>query len=134
MKIPIWFEYSLKDVYLSSHDEENLKRSQDGVKSTYETFEKHPELFTSLSAGVNGVLMSDGMLIRFIDNPTEEQQMIAVNQNGLAIKYINNPSENVKLSSVKNYGPAILFISNPSIEIQIIAKDWFDRQPEGTQV
>ena len=37
--------------------------------------------------------------IDYIDNPSEEVQLAAVNQNGYAIYYIKNPSEAVKLAA-----------------------------------
>ncbi len=84
-----------------------------------------------------------GMAIEFIDNPSEELKILAVQQHGdsifcmknpseelkrlavqqrgMAIRYIDNPSEEVQKLAVKKYGNAIFYIKNPNEEIQRLA-------------
>ena len=57
----------------------------------------------------------------FIENPTEEMQMIAVRYNAYSIEYIKNPSERVQLEAVKYNANAIKYIKNPTEEMQMIA-------------
>ena len=52
---------------------------------------------------------------------TEEEQIEAVQNNGLMLEYINNPSEKVQLKAVKDYGYAIQYIDNPSEKVQLEA-------------
>ena len=76
-----------------------------------------------------------GDLIRYIENPSEEIQELAVKQNGLNIQYIINPahlnvskpkqqfcvSEEIQKLAVQDYGMAIKYIENPSEEVQKLA-------------
>jgi hypothetical protein len=55
------------------------------------------------------------------DNPSEQEQLTAVNQDGYAIQFIKNPSEAVQLAAVKQYGYAIRYIKNPSEAVQLAA-------------
>ena len=59
--------------------------------------------------------------IRYIDNPSKEVQMAAVQQIGYAIDYIKNPAKEVQMTAVRDYGDAIRFIDNPSEEVQMAA-------------
>ena len=49
--------------------------------------------------------------------PSEEEQLAAVEQAGQAIQYIDNPSEQVQLAAVTQNGYAIQYIDNPSEEV-----------------
>lgn len=40
----------------------------------------------------NEILRKRGNAIQYIEEPTEEQKLIAVKQNGYAIRYIDSPS------------------------------------------
>jgi hypothetical protein len=62
-------------------------------------------------------LKNDSFGIRFIDNPSLEVQLAAVNQYCCAIRYIDNPNEQVQLAAVKQNGCAICYIKNPHPEI-----------------
>jgi hypothetical protein len=59
------------------------------------------------------VVKKNPHLTRFIENPTEEVQLSAVEENGYSIHYIENPSEKVQLAAVKKFGNSIHFIPNP---------------------
>jgi hypothetical protein len=59
--------------------------------------------------------------IHYIDNPSEDIQLAAVEKNGYAIKWINNPSEDIQLAAVKQDVYAIIWINNPSEDIQLAA-------------
>jgi hypothetical protein len=59
--------------------------------------------------------------IKSIENPSEEVQLIAVQQDGDTIQYIENPSEEVQLSAVRQKGSSIRYIKNPSEEVQLAA-------------
>ena len=61
-------------------------------------------------------LYSNGMLIRQIFEPTDEQCLIAIKQNGYAIKYIKqNPQ--ICLSAVKQNGMALEFIKDQTDQL-----------------
>ena len=62
-----------------------------------------------------------GQAIQYIDNPSEQVQLAAVTQNGYAIQYIDNPSEEVQLAAVRQTGWAIEVIKTPSEEVQLAA-------------
>ena len=66
-------------------------------------------------------LEGDPDALSYIDNPTEEEQLIAVKRYRYAIKYIKNPSEEVQLAAVSNDGEALNYIKNPSEEVQLVA-------------
>lgn len=61
------------------------------------------------------------IVIRNIENPDEELQLIAVRKNGTTIKYIKNPSFDVKKEAVINNALSIEYIENPEEEIQVLA-------------
>jgi len=46
-------------------------------------------------------LYNNGELIQFIDNPSEELQLVAVAEDGYSIQHIQNPSEKIQLAAVK---------------------------------
>ena len=62
-----------------------------------------------------------GQAIQYIDNPSEQVQLAAVTQNGYAIQYIDNPSEEVQLAAVRRTGWAIQDIKTPSYQVQLAA-------------
>jgi hypothetical protein len=62
-----------------------------------------------------------GKLIQFIDNPSEEVQLMAVNENPYSIKYIQNPSQEVQLAAVEKNPYSIREIKNPSERVQLVA-------------
>lgn len=55
--------------------------------------------------------------IKYINNPNENIQLLAVQENGTLIQYINNPSEKVQLEAVKYNSFAIEQIHNPSDKV-----------------
>jgi len=63
----------------------------------------------------------DPYVIRYIQNPSEAVQLIAVKQNGSLIYFINDPSEEVQLAAVGQHGYVIHLIKNPSKDVLITA-------------
>ena len=61
----------------------------------------------------NEILSKRGNAIQYIEEPTEEQKLIAVKQNGYAIRYIDSPSYELQRISVMQQATAIQFISTP---------------------
>ncbi|MDC4426973.1 hypothetical protein NQ663_20880, partial [Acinetobacter baumannii] len=59
-----------------------------------------------------------GWAIQFVENPSEEIQVLAVTKDYDAIKYRKNPSEEVQLAAINNYWGAIRYIENPSLEVR----------------
>lgn len=59
--------------------------------------------------------------IKFIINPTEEEQLCSVNIDGHCLQFIDNPSLEVQKAALKNDGYSIQYINNPSEELQLIA-------------
>jgi hypothetical protein len=58
-------------------------------------------------------------LIQFIDNPSEEFQLVVIERNPRSIEYIKNPSERAQLRAVEKDIYSIDYIKNPSEEIQL---------------
>ncbi|PLY08031.1 MAG: hypothetical protein C0625_03535 [Arcobacter sp.] len=57
--------------------------------------------------------------IKYIKNPTEEEQLIAINSNSYALNYIKTPvSEKIKLTAIKRSPNVFKQIKNPSFELQ----------------
>lgn len=65
------------------------------------------------------LIKEDPYEIRYIKNPSEEVQLIAVKGYGQAIEDIKDPSEIVQLEAVKKYSFAINYIKNPSELVQL---------------
>jgi hypothetical protein len=61
-------------------------------------------------------------LIRFIDNPSEKVQLLAVDQDGYLIRYIQNPTEDVQLMAVNENPYTIQLIQNPSQRVKQLAR------------
>ena len=62
-------------------------------------------------------------LLLYMEEPSENVQLAAVEQDGYAICFVNDkkPTERVMLVAVKQNPGAIQYISNPSEQVQIIA-------------
>jgi hypothetical protein len=67
------------------------------------------------------ILNDLGNSIKYIENPSEEFQLEAVNQSVWAIQYIKNPSEQVQLEAVKQNSYTVQYIKNPSEQVQLEA-------------
>ena len=59
--------------------------------------------------------------IKYIENPSEQVQLVAVQEDGHSIQYIQNPSEQAQLAAVNQNGNSIQFIQNPSEQVQLAA-------------
>ena len=64
--------------------------------------------------------------IMWKSNPTEKEQLDALQKNGHSIQYIKNPSEAVQLAAVEKTGWAIVYITNPSEAVQLAAVEQND--------
>ncbi len=62
-------------------------------------------------------LQQDPFYIKNINNPTTEQQSLAVSLNGISIKYIQNPSTQIQKLAIDQYLYSIYHINNPPLEI-----------------
>lgn len=62
-------------------------------------------------------LILDGTYIQYINNPSEELQLLAVEYEPSYIHYINNPSERVQLLVVRQDGYNIRYIKNPTDKV-----------------
>jgi len=79
-------------------------------------FIKDPKLIDKLVG--NAVTVE---VIKYIKNPSEKLQKLAVRTDPEAIKWIKNPSEELKKFAVQSNGHVIQHIPNPSEELQLIA-------------
>lgn len=64
-------------------------------------------------------IRSNGLSIKYFNNPNEITQMIAVKSNPYAIQFIENPTINVQLEATKDLGGLIAYIKNPYEEVQL---------------
>lgn len=69
------------------------------------------------------LLNIDGTLIRFVENPTMDQMMMAVKQNGMAIQYIlpANQTKEMKEEAIKSNPISIEYVYKPTYEMWINA-------------
>ncbi len=70
---------------------------------------------------IEEAVRTKGWAIQFIENPSEELQIIAVSRDYDAIKYIEDPSEKVQLKAIQTYYAAIKFINKPTLKAKIEA-------------
>ncbi len=66
-------------------------------------------------------LKTYGYAIRYIDNPSKQQQLLAIQNDGEAIKVIKDPSHYIQMKAVFENGLAIKHIQNPSKQVQMKA-------------
>lgn len=67
-------------------------------------------------------IMNDPISIKYIENPSEELQLMAIELNYNVYKYINNPTKEVSaLFAVSKNPYNIQYISNPSERVQLAA-------------
>ena len=67
------------------------------------------------------IVQQNGLAIRFVKEPSEEECRLAVQENGCAIQYIKEPSEEVGRLAVQENGCAIQYIKEPSEEVRRLA-------------
>lgn len=97
------------------HTESEQYNDQDDQDMNIDAFcEAHPEL-------AEIIIDWWPYAIKYVDNPPEWLQLIAVGMNGLCIQDIKNPSKKVQLAAVKQNGNSIKFIDNPSEKVQLWA-------------
>jgi hypothetical protein len=63
-----------------------------------------------------------GDLIQFIDNPSEEVQLVAVGEISHSIRFIHNPTERVQLTAIEKNPSSIQHIVNPSEKVKQLAR------------
>jgi len=56
------------------------------------------------------VVKQNGMLLKYVHNPTEEICLEAIKENGNTLKYINNPTEEMCLEALNQNIKAIKYI------------------------
>jgi hypothetical protein len=114
--------------FMNSKDEEiNPQDIANKYPVLWEIFEPISRKFKSIiliknpsEADQLAAVQEYGRAIQLIKNPTEKVQLAAVQQDGYAIQYIKNPSEAVQLAAVQQDGSAIQLIKNPSEAVQLI--------------
>jgi Domain of unknown function (DUF4116) len=62
------------------------------------------------------LLSKDGMLLKYIDEPTDELCFQAVKQNGLALQFVKNQTEKLCYHAVKQNGLALEFVNREFVE------------------
>ena len=103
-----------RDQELSPDQVEQLQHSCPVIKKLFQLWEKK----VTTDPKYKDYLLE---FFKYIENPSIELQLAAVQQNGSAIQYIENPSEEVQLAAVQQNPHSIQYISNPSIEVQLAA-------------
>lgn len=74
------------------------------------------------------LLSKNGLSLKFIKNPTEEMQLVAVKQNADTIQFINNPIELIQLEAINQHPSSLrLFINFATnvVIVEAIKKDPF---------
>ena len=61
------------------------------------------------------------MAIQYINNPTEDMMLKAINAGWTNLSYIKNPTENAIKAAINQSGWAIKYVENPSEEIQLLS-------------
>lgn len=95
-----------------------------------ESFEKIHNMFQSI---INMNIYKSGENIRFVDEPTEEQCMMAIKDNGMNIQYIKNPTMEMWNVAVDNEPLAIQFFVSDDYdfyEINPLFSKAISRNPE----
>ena len=67
------------------------------------------------------MIKTNPIIIKNIDNPTDEMKLLAIKQNGLLLRYIKNPTLEMKEIAMENNPRAIEFIEEPTEEMMIKA-------------
>lgn len=113
-----------RDQELSSSDFDDLLKA---YPKLYDVFAKQTKEFNVIPLMQNPseedlqqAIMSNPTSIKFLDDPTEEQQMAAVadRAGGHNIRYIKNPTPAVQIASVKDDRNNFKLIKNPADEVK----------------
>jgi hypothetical protein len=70
---------------------------------------------------INFALLTDGDVIRFIENPNEEMKQCCIRESGDNYALIKDPSDQVKLIALKTHPHIIGLIDDPTEEMQLLA-------------
>lgn len=68
-------------------------------------------------------LQKDPFSIKYFDNPTEEEELVAVMSDGTSIQFIQNPSLKVQAAAIKNDITSLSYIKNPNEKIKQLARN-----------
>jgi hypothetical protein len=79
-------------------------------------------LFCVGKSGRLAAIHEEASTIRYIKNPSEEEQLAALDGHPLFIQYIEKPSQAAQASAVNQNVLAIEYIKNPSDEIAMLVK------------
>ena len=79
-------------------------------------------LWLAGSKGRLEALLEEPSVIRFIRNPTDTEQLLAVQEHPFYIQFIKNPCHATQTLAINKNRDAILLINNPSDEIAMLAK------------
>jgi hypothetical protein len=66
-------------------------------------------------------LKQNGLLLKYVKNPTDEMKKIALKQNGFALLSIDDPTDEMKKIAITTSPDAIKLIKNPSDELKLLA-------------
>lgn len=64
-------------------------------------------------------LMSNGLLLKFVENQTEELCLVAVKQNGLALKFVINQTEEICIAAAKQNRDAIPYVKDKLLRTKL---------------
>lgn len=97
-----------KEIIITQFGEKGWKQ----LKNTYGY-----EVYIATNNQQNLLVQNNGTDIRYINNPSEELQLIAIENNLKNFQYIDKPSEKIKIEAVNRNPSYIQYIKNPSDEI-----------------
>ena len=70
---------------------------------------------------IEEILSINGLALKYIENPTTEQIIIAIKQNGKAIEFVKDKTEELCLMAVEQDGLALRYIESPSLNVSVTA-------------
>ena len=62
-----------------------------------------------------------GWAIQYVENPTYEMKLLAIESDFDSIRYIDNPEEELQKKAIEKYWGAIKYIKNPTLESKLLA-------------
>ena len=97
-----------------------FKKARESILNLYPTRQDFLDKYMTEKVQLR-MVKEDGLLIRYIKNPSENIKLKAIKQDYRSIQYIENPSEAIKLEAAKQNGYVIEYIKNPSEALQLAA-------------
>lgn len=90
-------------------------------KSLLDLIEKEDSFFTRVSPltheNILLALERNGLVLKYLKNPTSEMITLALKQNGMALQYVENQTEEYCQLAVKQCGRALQFVENQTESI-----------------